>query len=93
MEGLIYIGCYTDDHDRDLQEGPMERGYGQVSCNNACKDYKYFALQDNDWCVCGDAYATETKYVKKPDAECGPNGRGAEWRNSIYHTCQEGNNW
>ena len=42
----------------------MERGYGQVSCNNACKDYKYFALQDNDWCVCGDAYATETKYVK-----------------------------
>jgi len=89
VEGLIYIGCYTDDHDRDLQEGPMERGYGQVSCNNACKDYKYFALQDNDWCVCGDAYATETKYVKKPDAECGSNGRGAEWRNSIYHTCQE----
>ena len=87
-----YIGCYTDDAQRDLQEGPMAYGYNQATCNTACKDYKYFALQDNGWCVCGDAYATEAKYVKKPDAECGSQGLGKRARSSIYHTCQEGNN-
>ena len=70
----------------------MAYGYDQSSCNKACKDYKFFALQHNGWCVCGDAYATEAKYVKKADSECGENGLGGGWRNSIYQTCRDGNN-
>jgi len=97
-----YIGCYSDDGNRDLEKGPMKYGYNQKTCNEACKTYKYFALQNNGWCVCGDAYATEAQYVQKPEGECyggiaqwggnsspNGNGNGGAWRNSVYHTCQE----
>ena len=91
-----YIGCFSDDGNRDLEKGPMKYGYNQKTCNEACKTYKYFALQNNGWCVCGDAYATEAQYVQKNDGECysghsgSPNGNsnGGAWRNSVYHTCQ-----
>merc|ERR1711962_803065 len=89
-----YIGCFSDDGNRDLEKGPMKYGYNQKTCNEACKTYKYFALQNNGWCVCGDAYATEAQYVQKNDGECysghsgSPNGNsnGGAWRNSVYHT-------
>jgi len=82
-----YIGCYVDDGNRDLYDGPRNYGYNQQTCNEACQEYPYFALQNNGWCVCGAAYATEPQYVKKPDRECGNKGLGGGWRNSIYHTC------
>ena len=87
-----YIGCYVDDGSRDLYDGPKNYGYNQQTCNEACQAYPYFALQNNGWCVCGAAYATEPQYVKRPDGECGSKGLGGGWRNSIYHTCgYEGN--
>jgi len=82
-----YIGCYVDDGSRDLYDGPKNYGYNQQTCNEACQAYPYFALQNNGWCVCGAAYATEPQYVKRPDGECGSKGLGGGWRNSIYHTC------
>jgi len=82
-----YIGCYTDDDKRDLFDGPRNWGFNQEGCNKACQAYPYFALQAHGWCVCGAAYATELKYVKRPDDECGSMGLGGPWRNSIYHTC------
>ena len=82
-----YIGCYSDDGNRDLEKGPMKYGYNLKTCNEACKTYKYFALQNGGCCVCGDAYATEAQYVQKPDRECN-RGSGGVWRNSVYRTCQ-----
>ena len=83
-----YIGCFSDDRNRDLSEGPKSFGYVQSTCYEACKDYKYFALQANGWCVCGNAYATTPQYVQKPDSECGGfEGLGGGFRNAIYKTC------
>ena len=71
-----------------MNHGPKEWGYDQESCNSACKDYTYYALQDYGWCACGNDYSTKAKFVKKPDSECGgPRGLGRIARNAIYKTC------
>ena len=83
-----YIGCYVDDGNRDLKEGPKRYGYNQETCNTACQDYSFYALQDRGWCVCGNSYSTKPQYVKRPDGECGgANGLGGGDRNSVYQTC------
>jgi len=85
-----YIGCFVDDGNRDLQEGPRSYGYNSVSCLAACVDYSFFALQNNGWCVCGNAYSTEQQYAQVSDAQCGANCAdddqlcGAGWRNAVY---------
>jgi len=87
-----YIGCYVDDSMRDLNDGPKAYGYNQASCKEACKQYTYFALQHNGWCVCGNGYGTRPQYVKKPDSECGgASGLGGFARNSVYKRCSKGN--
>jgi hypothetical protein len=88
---MTYVGCYVDDSDRDLQEGPMAYGYTMDSCAAACINYNFFALQNNGWCVCGNAYGTESQYVEAA-GECGApcagesSGHcGAGWRNAVYN--------
>ena len=49
----VYEGCYLDDAGRNLKEGPgagtgkgsEKTPYNTETCNEACKDYTYFALQ------------------------------------------------
>jgi len=83
-----YIGCYFDDAQRDIKNGPMKYGYNQQTCNSACQDYTYFCLQNDGWCACGNDYSTKPKYVRKPDNECGgARGLGRAWKNSVYKTC------
>lgn len=90
--GLEYVGCYVDDGSRDLQDGPMRYGYTSETCYAACSGYNYFALQNNGWCVCGNAYGTESQYRSVGDNECGGNCAGddqlcgAGWRNAVYST-------
>lgn len=79
-----YIGCFVDDSNRDLEEGPKQYGYDPSSCAVACKGYKYFALQNNGWCVCGNAYATGFQYAKVADSDCGASRLGGPWRNAVY---------
>jgi len=92
LQPYSYIGCFVDDGSRDLQEGPMQYGYTSVTCNQACDDYDFFALQNNGWCVCGNAYNTESQYGQVDNAQCGGNCAnddqlcGAGWRNAIYST-------
>ena len=88
--GPYYIGCYVDDSNRDLGHGPGERPkiYDALSCNVECKGYRYFSLQNQGQCFCGNAYATASQYKKMPDGECGgAKGIGKAWRNSVYKTC------
>ena len=57
--------------------------YNTDSCSGACKDYKYFALQDGykglSQCFCSNSFENSTKYGID---DCGPGG-GA-WCNFIY---------
>merc|ERR1712232_302901 len=88
-----YVGCYVDDGNRDLQEGPRAYGYTTTTCAEACGSYSFFALQHNGWCVCGDAYGTASQYVQVDDNQCGNacagegHGRcGGGWRNAVYRS-------
>ena len=84
-----YIGCFVDDGERDLNQGPKDYGYNPETCNTACQDYSYYALQNNGWCACGNGYSTKPKYIQKNDDDCGgPRGFGGGWRNSVYKTCR-----
>ena len=93
-----YIGCYTDDPNRDLKNGPGEslilRNFTSSTCNEKCKGYSYFSLQYGGQCFCGNAYATSYNYQKRPDSECGGvNAVGGIWRNSVYKTCGNENSY
>ena len=81
-----YIGCFSDNGSRDMKQGPMKYGYDQRTCNNICKNnnYKFYALQNNGWCVCDNNYSRHYIYTKKPDREC--ESRGGPWRNMVYKT-------
>ena len=86
-----YIGCFSDEEDQDLREGPKLYGFSIKSCNEACQGYKYLALQYGGRCVCGNAYATKPQYEQKADIECDRSGYNAiGMRNAIYKTCEYG---
>ena len=46
---------------------PPKYGYNVESCQNACKEYKYFSLQHNGWCSCEDDEAPRDQ-VRHPRA-------------------------
>jgi len=86
-----YVGCFADDGDRDLQQGPRQYGYTTETCGVECASFQYFALQHNGWCACGDAYSTAGPYRQTDDSDCGgpcagqTAGRcGGGWRNAVY---------
>merc|ERR1712141_490639 len=79
-----YVGCYADDGHRDLKKGPMKYGYNPSTCNKACQKYRFFGLQNNGWCCCGNSYSTKPKYKKMPDIQCRKNRMGGGWRNAIF---------
>jgi hypothetical protein len=49
-EGYIVaeLGGYKDQPERAMKFGPGTRSYDKESCNQACVQYKYFALQDGE---------------------------------------------
>jgi len=92
---MDFIGCFKDDGNRDLNQGPKNYGYNSETCKQACSGYTYFALQNGGWCVCDNAYSTAPQYGQVGDGECGavcageagsepPRYCGAGWRNAVY---------
>jgi len=89
-----YIGCYVDDAFRDLNSGPKKCCYSVAMCQQACWGYKYFSLQDEGWCFCGNSYGTRPQYRKVPREDCYKTGGfasyiqplGARRRNAVYRT-------
>merc|ERR1711959_164084 len=82
-----FRGCYQDNGSRDFKHGPKRYGYTSTKCMDACKGYKFVALQNNGWCSCDNSYSTPSKtYPKKPSGECnkGGTGKGGPWRNAVY---------
>lgn len=98
-----YLGCYQDRPQRDLVHS---KGTGKTvtGCMEACRDFKYFALQGRGECRCDNSYMThptEAKrnyyYGKKKDSECGaacpPSCTGAGWRNAVYEPLGRAKDW
>ncbi len=89
---FCWVGCYVDDAERDLQEGPMTYGFTPETCHERCAAYKFFALQNNGQCFCGNAYGTEPQYVDVDKSECVAEGNGQKdahfygdgWRNAVF---------
>merc|ERR1712072_986113 len=82
-----FRGCYQDNGSRDFKHGPKRYGYSSTSCMNACKSYKFVALQNNGWCSCDNTYSTPSStYRKRPSGECnqGGTGKGGPCRNAVY---------
>jgi hypothetical protein len=86
-ETWSYIGCFQDDRAHDL-ETLIGYGYDQDTCQTACAQYAYFALQDGGECFCDNSYSTPpSSYPKVDDSTCGDvDGLGGAWANSVYST-------
>jgi hypothetical protein len=84
---FTYIGCYSDDGNRDFDFGPQEYGYDQASCREACDAYQFFALQNNGWCSCDNSYGTPSNvYTLQDDNGCNSGGvpLGGAWLNAVH---------
>merc|ERR1719478_864799 len=82
-----FRGCYQDNGSRDFKHGPKRYGYTSTKCMQACRQYKFVALQNNGWCSCDNTYSTPSNtYKKRPSGECnkGGTGKGGPWRNAVY---------
>jgi hypothetical protein len=85
--GWELLGCFQDDVNRDFDYGPKRGGYDPDSCQAACADYEYFALQDNGWCQCDNSFSTPaSSYPEIADSRCGSEGLGGSWANNVYRT-------
>merc|ERR1712072_751066 len=83
-----FIGCYADNHSRDMKHGPKRYGYDVSKCQSTCKAYKYVALQHGGWCSCDNSFSSPAHvYPKKAKSECGSGTapKGGAWRNAVYH--------
>ena len=85
------VGPYRDQPQRamDVTINNGNQGYSKESCSQACKDYTYFGLQDeNDGtglsqCFCSNDHSATTQYGP---ADCGPGG--GPWCNYVYEHVQ-----
>ena len=84
-----YVGCFTDDMNRDLSD-TIYTVSTLEECQSLCSSTPYFSLQSGDQCMCGNSYATAPQYYQVDNSECTPfnNGRslnfGGNLRNAIY---------
>merc|ERR1719265_271586 len=96
-----WLGCWSDDAERGLKvDNGGGYGYTFQTCQFTCANYKYFALQNNGACFCGNSYAQAEPYEIIPIEDCkapcagdpdsstgcggGPCGCGGPWRNMVY---------
>lgn len=78
-----YLGCYIDDDTRDVAI-TSQTVTSIEGCQSLCVGYAYFAVQVNQ-CFCGNKYATQPRFSKVSDSDCGgPGSMGSTNRNSIY---------
>ena len=89
--GYRYLGCYVDQHARDLNGHSFTDANMTISmCVEACrgKGFRFASTQYSRECFCGNSYGT---YGRTDSAECNYacGGRSSEfcggyWRNSVY---------
>lgn len=77
-----YLGCYRDTETRALNFGPKNYGYNLATCDAACPNFAFFALQDNGWCCCTNDKASAMKYGTA--TSCPVSRLGGGWGNDLY---------
>ena len=55
--------------------------YTVDECYKECFNYNYFAIQDNNWCVCDNNYDDSIQYGEYDNCN---NGIGGPMANAIY---------
>ena len=85
---MQYLGCYVDDNTRDIAPTATETTIKTpAGCQDVCKGFSYFALQNGN-CYCGNKYATQSRYYKVDDSECGELVSGSRMgkllRNAVF---------
>jgi hypothetical protein len=83
-----YIGCFKDTRDRALRFGPRRRGYNRDSCKRACRNYRFYALQNDGWCSCDYDFEHATKHGISD--QCHPDRRGGPGANNLFEIPQRG---
>jgi len=76
-------GCYKDDNPRDLdiEKGTFKEN-AYVKCNAACVGSKYFGIEGDGVCRCGDYYG---RYGKATGCNCEKEPLNVGWyKNCIY---------
>lgn len=82
-----YVGCF--ELDKVAREFTYKPDLGPVSadkCFAACKDYRFFSLEQDGICYCGKYRKKRAHYSRLPDTEC--NNRGAEDTKSVFRNRQ-----
>jgi len=94
-----YVGCFKDDHDRDIPDFVAGKGYNVARCREEAKKKNrlYFSLQAHGNCHIGNRFSSKPTYHRLPDSHCG--GRcqqetakdsiklcGDHWTNAVYKT-------
>ncbi|XP_052245586.1 multiple epidermal growth factor-like domains protein 10 [Dreissena polymorpha] len=98
--GIDYVGCYEDSSsNRILQDYDyFSDSNSPAECSKNCRNYKFFGVQSQRHCLCGNALYSSTQ---KPESECSficPGDRskicGADWRINLYRhsDCPLGSN-
>lgn len=100
-----YVGCYVNNAAGDLLHGPKKYGFTPKTCQAACKQYRFVALQDGGKCSCDNSYGTPSdEYGKVSNGECdifGPanhgqvmgKGQGGKLSNAVYDTSGTSTGW
>ena len=68
-----YLGCYVDNNsiDMSIYHVEVEQLLKPLEvCQNICKGFNYFALQQSNVCYCGNRYASKPSFVKVADSDC-----------------------
>jgi hypothetical protein len=89
MSSATYLGCFKDDGNRAMPEGPGPAGrtyaYTPSSCSDRCSNYKFFAVQyygADCWCSNNLVDATRYGYSTCPGGT--DTGLGGSWSNAIF---------
>ena len=70
----MFVGCYQDDQQHDLEHKTEGSTHTIDSCALACKQYKFMALQTGH-CFCDKSFSTPAaRYPHTGDTECMVNG-------------------
>ena len=78
-----HLGCYKERlGDEALRYGPHSYGFVPMTCRQACRGYKYFALQDNGWCSCENDLRHATKHGRATN--CPENRMGGRYANDLF---------
>ncbi|XP_076086372.1 uncharacterized protein LOC143057030 [Mytilus galloprovincialis] len=88
---IQYLGCYTDDESRMLDQHTWNLLMTLQMCIDLCSGFEYIGLQYLYHCLCGNSLGDSDAYYKVAEINCqfrcgGDTSQicGGIWKNSVY---------